>query len=283
MEQHMEDMELLGAPLTAASGARMLVRKTEELALMCTRSASIRIQDAVILLRQSLFAPRLMYLLRCSPTDEHEDALVALDTCLHTTLEKVLNARLPARSFEKATLPIRAGGLGVRKATSLALACYVSSLHASKEAACTLLPHATTEGFKTSVTRVARRFRELWPDVELSDDELADQSRLDELGWKKTLEDLLQGCSGPERAGRSGPRSWRRSSHCLEDGSLVCLSHRWALWWRTQLFALVSVFGCLSRRVPEVRFKQGAPSGWKQVRTACIVAVRQENMRDIRP
>src|SRR5436190_5323034 len=100
-----------------------------------------------------------------------------------------------------ATLPIRAGGLGVRKATSLALACYVSSLHASKEAACTLLPNATTEGFKTSVTRVARRLRELWPDVELSDDELADQSRLDELGWKKTLEDLLQGCSGPaERA-----------------------------------------------------------------------------------
>jgi len=122
------DLELLGAPLTDESMERMLDDKVRVLKSMCSRTSLLSTQQALTLLRSSLFAPRITYLLRCSPASRCVKKLQDADRHLHETLSDILNIRLDDRTFQKATLPIRAGGLGIRRASNIAQACYVSSV-----------------------------------------------------------------------------------------------------------------------------------------------------------
>ena len=121
---------------------------------LCSRLSGLTAQEALIILRSSLFSPRLTYLLRCMDAADHAGILEEIDSFLRSQLCKTLNVALDDRAFAKASLPLRLGGLGVRSSSSLAQPCWVSSLHDSQDLASALLPAPFREPFAALVSSV---------------------------------------------------------------------------------------------------------------------------------
>ncbi|NJL56119.1 hypothetical protein HC928_13765 [bacterium] len=83
-------------------------------------------QDALLLLRASFSAPRVQYLMRCSPSVDHP-ALTRFDQQLRSAISGITNTSLTDTQWLQASLPIRMGGLGIRRVASLALPAYLAS------------------------------------------------------------------------------------------------------------------------------------------------------------
>lgn len=192
------DFEVLGSPLTDASAERLLTTKMMDLDFMCSRATLLSTQQAILLLRLSLYAPRIIYLLRTSPASRFPRLLEEFDSRLHDILQKVLNVSLDARSFEKATLPIRGGGLGIRRASDIAQAAFVSSLHASSDLVTGLLPEEYRPTYQNRVDDTRKEFMVLNPSDEYHDVDFCKQRDLDTICWRPRLDRLFSSASSSE-------------------------------------------------------------------------------------
>ena len=76
--------------------------------------------------------PKLQNTLRCSPCF-NSSVTVAYDQCLHDTLEAVLNVQLSEHAWLQASVPVSAGGLGVRTASQIVLLAFLSSVIGSAD------------------------------------------------------------------------------------------------------------------------------------------------------
>jgi len=122
-----EEASLLGAPLF--QGQTLDVewgKRCDELGKASDRLHLVGSQSAIILLRSSFGAPRVQHLLRCSPSHDHV-SLVSFDNLLRSTLNNIVNANLSDAQWTQASLPIRDGGLGVRRISVLALPAFLAS------------------------------------------------------------------------------------------------------------------------------------------------------------
>lgn len=128
----LDSLEILGAPVSKESAKMAFAKRARTLERLCANLHLLSSQEALLLLRLSLFVPRITYLLRCVE-DPDPDQLQDCDRLLKDTLECILNIRLDDNLLAKATLPIRLGGLGVRLASELAGPCYISSVVSAKE------------------------------------------------------------------------------------------------------------------------------------------------------
>jgi hypothetical protein len=126
------DSVLLGAPLFPgeALDTAWAVR-CDDLSRAVERLSQINSQDALILLRASFGMPRVQYLLRCSPSGDHP-SLQLFDKLLREAVSRITNSVLSDTQWLRASLPVKDGGLGVRRIASLALPAYLAS------AACTI-------------------------------------------------------------------------------------------------------------------------------------------------
>lgn len=77
--------------------------------------------EALLILRCSLGSPKLMYLLRRTPCHDHPKLEVYDELLLRGGIEQILNISLSDDQWMQASLPIRLGGLGLRRVSSLAL------------------------------------------------------------------------------------------------------------------------------------------------------------------
>src|SRR6218665_3478272 len=91
----------------------------ETLERAVTDMACLRAQAALILLQASFGAAKLTFLLRTAPCYAHP-ALERMDDKICRGLENILNINLNDIQWLQATLPIRDGGLGVRRVSMLA-------------------------------------------------------------------------------------------------------------------------------------------------------------------
>ena len=66
-----------------------------------------------------------MYLLRSSPTFQHPELLANFDDCLESCATDICNVSFDDIGWIQATLPIRLGGIGLRRASDLALPAYL--------------------------------------------------------------------------------------------------------------------------------------------------------------
>jgi hypothetical protein len=122
-----EQAQLLGAPLSSGKALQQcLESRTKELEESLNKLTLIARQDALLILRISLGAPKMIYTLRCHPSDKHPE-LEIYDTKLRQGLEKILNISLNDNQWTQASLPIKMGGLGIRRASSLALPAFLAS------------------------------------------------------------------------------------------------------------------------------------------------------------
>lgn len=122
-----EEADLLGAPLFPGPALdRAWSSRCAELTQAVTRLKLLGSQDALLLLRASFSAPKVMHLLRCSPSVSHP-ALLEFDGLLRTAIEQLTNSSLTDMQWLQASLPIRFGGLGVRRVSSLANPAFIAS------------------------------------------------------------------------------------------------------------------------------------------------------------
>ena len=81
--------------------------------------------DALILLKSSFSAPKIMHTLRSSPCHVDE-TLHKFDDLLRTGLENITNLSISDIQWIQASLPVSTGGLGVRRVASLALPAFMA-------------------------------------------------------------------------------------------------------------------------------------------------------------
>ena len=102
----------------------------DDLARAAQRLRDIGCLDALILLRSSFSAPKVLHLLRCAPSVSHA-ALETFDSLLRDCIQRITNSNLSDIQWVKASLPVKDGGLGVKRVSSLAIPAYLASAAAS--------------------------------------------------------------------------------------------------------------------------------------------------------
>ena len=107
---------------------------------MAERLVTIDAHDAVFLLRCCFAIPKLTYFLRSAPTFRTLATLQEYDLVMKKCLEEIINIKLDQEAWTQSSLPVKQGGLGIRKATDLALSTFLSSAFSSSHVASTLLP-----------------------------------------------------------------------------------------------------------------------------------------------
>ena len=122
-------LTLLGAPIMPGGIANILSSKQECLELMCSRLEDLDRHEAFFLLKNAFSMPKLNYFLRTAPCYTDSDSIQKFDQTLHSTLQKILNVKLDDNAWDQASLPIRSGGLGIRKASDVALPAFLASAH----------------------------------------------------------------------------------------------------------------------------------------------------------
>ena len=91
-----------------------------DLARAVERLSDIGCQDALILLRSSFSAPKVLHLLRGAPSVSHA-ALQTFDSLLRDSVQRITNSNLSDIQWLQVSLPVKDGGLGVRRVSSLAI------------------------------------------------------------------------------------------------------------------------------------------------------------------
>ena len=120
---------LLGSPIGNVECISDTIKeKTELLKLMGGRLSHLQSHDALLLLRHSFAIPKVLYTLRTAPCFLSPD-LETFDETLRTILTSIVNVRLDDDSaWLQASLPVRAGGIGIRRTAQLAPSAYLASL-----------------------------------------------------------------------------------------------------------------------------------------------------------
>jgi hypothetical protein len=131
---------LLGAPVGGQQSIdQMLEKKLTELQRLSHRLKGLKAHDAFYLLRNCFSLPKLQYMLRCSPCFT-SSVIARYDDCIRSTLECLLNVQLADNAWMQASLPVSAGGLGVRTADQIVLPGFLSSMIGCTDLCQKLLP-----------------------------------------------------------------------------------------------------------------------------------------------
>ena len=122
-----ENASHLGALLSPGDALdNALEVKCSDLRTAISRLKSIAAHYALILLRSSFSAPRLMHILRCAPCINHP-LLLSHDSLLREGISVITISCLIDIHWLQASLSIRDGGLGIRRVSSLAFSAFFAS------------------------------------------------------------------------------------------------------------------------------------------------------------
>ena len=125
---------LLGSPICDTLSMEECIRsRVETLIVIGKRLQLLSSHDALLLLRHSLSIKKCLYIL-CTAPCFLTDLLSTFDDHLRTLFSEILNVNLANESaWTQASLPVKAGGIGIRRATQLAPSAYLASAAGSSE------------------------------------------------------------------------------------------------------------------------------------------------------
>ena len=124
---------LLGAPLLQGPAMdECLQKRCSDLERAISRLELISAHDALVLLRACFSAPVLQHTLRSSPCYGHM-LLTSFDSLLRSALSKICNVTLSDDQWLQASLPVRSGGLGIRRVASLASSAFIASAVSTRD------------------------------------------------------------------------------------------------------------------------------------------------------
>lgn len=129
-----EHLTLLGAPISESSTKIVWKKKLEELKFLFERLTSLDSHHISFFILKNCFAlPKLTYFLRTTPLWNHQDLIEDIDSCIESTLQTLTNCQLDTQQRILSSLPIRCGGLGIRRVKDVFLPAFLSSINASYE------------------------------------------------------------------------------------------------------------------------------------------------------
>ncbi|XP_049875922.1 uncharacterized protein LOC126373729 [Pectinophora gossypiella] len=123
------NLNLLGAPIFAEAVGPELRAKTDALSSLAEHLKSLPAHVALTLLRNCFAMPKLTYTIRTAPTWIYPREVLLFDETLKVTLEDILNVSLNEKQWCQAGLPIRHGGLGVRRLQDTGPIAFLASAH----------------------------------------------------------------------------------------------------------------------------------------------------------
>ena len=141
-----EDSVILGSPIAAQGVQKELNSKLTALKKMISRLNIIDPHQAFVLLKNSFAIPKLTYILRSSPAYQQKELLKDFDTAIRDSMSSIANIDFTDEAWTQASLPVRHGGLGIRKSGDIALPGYISSA---------LSAHSLVEAILSPVTGLA--------------------------------------------------------------------------------------------------------------------------------
>jgi hypothetical protein len=94
---------------------------------------------AYTLIKNCLFIPKFNFLLRTTPFWKFSNYVNSIESSLKSSLERILNLRLTNLQWYQSTLPIRFGGLGIRRISDICLPAFLSSINGAKKLVSLLL------------------------------------------------------------------------------------------------------------------------------------------------
>jgi hypothetical protein len=140
-----KDAVLLGSPIGDVSSIDTVIKeKIDSFTTMGERLAYLARHDALLLLRHAFALPKVLYILRSAPCFLSK-FLEVFDGQLCSILSSVLNVDLSHdSSWLQASLPVRAGGLGIRQTTELAPTAFLASAAGCHDLVHSLIPSFTS-------------------------------------------------------------------------------------------------------------------------------------------
>ena len=139
---------LLGAPLTSEALDPILSLKIDDVRRLSSCLVALHAHDALFLLRNCLAIPKLLYILRTAPMWKIHEGLNTFDETVRQALQSVCNINMVNSTWTQATLPTSKGGLGVRRASDLALPAFLASCYGTHDLVSSLLPLTTCGAWK---------------------------------------------------------------------------------------------------------------------------------------
>ena len=103
--------------------------KTSQLNRLVSRVTLLSSHHVFFLLKNCLALSKLLYTLQCSPVWQFPQKLRDFDAVLRSSIVSVCNIRLDDAAWSQVSLPVRRGGLGIRRSEELALSAYLASAH----------------------------------------------------------------------------------------------------------------------------------------------------------
>ena len=120
------DASLLGTPLfPEALQDAALNKKLEELKRLSSDIKLINAHVALLIMKASSCTSHFLFMLRCSPCLGNA-ILSQIDEVLKSKISHIANVFLSDGQYIQASLPMKNGGLGIRRAASLALPAYLA-------------------------------------------------------------------------------------------------------------------------------------------------------------
>ena len=120
-------MTLLGAPIHKGKAQDKAIQdKIDDLTTAVERLKHLQAHDALVILKNSLAIPKLLYLLRTSQCSDNP-LLRQFDDTLWTGLITILNVDINNDQWLQASVLAGDGGLGIRSAEVLAPSAYLAS------------------------------------------------------------------------------------------------------------------------------------------------------------
>jgi len=156
-----EDMTLLGAPVLKGKAQDEAIQdKIDDLTRAVDRLKHLQAHDALVILKNSLAIPKLLYLLRTSQCSDYP-LLRQFDDTLRTGLIAILNVDINNDQWLQASLPVGDGGLEIGSAEMLTPA-YLASAASTLLLQQSILP--TAFGCKAiNRWRLRRHYGQAWP------------------------------------------------------------------------------------------------------------------------
>ncbi|KAG7295586.1 hypothetical protein JYU34_021841 [Plutella xylostella] len=130
-----DGLRLLGAPILDESIPGYVQDQINKFEDSYTRMCDINPHMAMHIMKYCLFVPKLTYeyVLRCSNLWKFPLYLSHIDEVIKCSITEILNCRMDDRGWTQATLPVRYGGIGIRKASDVALPAFLSSVYSTRD------------------------------------------------------------------------------------------------------------------------------------------------------
>jgi hypothetical protein len=158
---------LLGAPLSSGTAmTSALEKRLIELNRASSRLRLLTSHDALVLLRASCGAPKLLHTLRASPC-VNNSLLLEIDFVLRQCLCDIANVNISDNQWIQASLPVSAGGLGVRSVSAIALSAFLASESSTQLLQTSLLERKYHDITDYHLDRILAHWRESHHNIQL--------------------------------------------------------------------------------------------------------------------